>query len=467
MSIHDEGNPPPWPAPGVPQASDPDPWTSVLWAHPDTVGGYAQPVEATPAPPPPLPPGPRRPGRRAGVVIAAVAVSALLGGAAIAGTLRHTSAPSAAPPKPSATAPATHPTPPVAPSPSSPASPSPSSAPSTAPRVVPGSPPSAAQQPKALTPQQSAAAAAVSKGLVDINTTVGYDGSQGAGTGIVLSADGLVLTNHHVVAGATAIRVTDVGNARTYDATVLGYDTTHDVAVLRLKGASGLTVAPLGSSSGVRVGDAVVAVGNAGGAGGTPSAVAGTVDALDQQITVQDDSDGSARQLTGLIESDAAIQPGDSGGALVDDGGKVVGVVTAGAFGAASSDLGSATNGYAIPIDQARTIAQQIIDGRSSSTVHIGATGFLGVQVVASGRLGAPSTGVQVGGVIAGSPAEQIGIQQGDVVTAVDGQPVNTTAELHARLAQHKPGDTVTVAWTDGTGQAHSERVRLTSGPVG
>jgi S1-C subfamily serine protease len=404
-------------------------------------------------------------------VVTSVAVTALLAGsAAIAGTMRHTGGTTAAPPKPSATAPATSHTTPAPSSsapPSSAPSRSPSAAPSTPPGLVPGSPPSAAQQPGSLTPQQSAAAATVSKGLVDINTTVGYDGSKGAGTGIVLSADGLVLTNHHVVAGATSVRVTDVGNARTYDATVLGYDSTHDLAVLRLKNASGLTVAPLGSSASVRVGDAVVAVGNAGGAGGTPSAVGGSVQALDQQITVQDDSDGSARRLTGLIEFDAGIQPGDSGGALVDAGAKVVGVVTAGSFGTASSDTGSATDGYAVPIDQARSIAQQIIDGRSSSTVHIGATGFLGVQVVPAGRLGASTGGVEVGGVIPGSPAEQAGIQAGDVLTAVDGHAVSSTAELHTRLAQHRPGDTVTVAWTDSAGQPHSAHVRLTSGPVG
>ena len=136
---------------------------------------------------------------------------------------------------------------------------------------MPGAPPSAAPQQEPLSPDQSAAAAAVSKGLVDINTTIGFDGAQGAGTGIVLSADGLVLTNHHVVAGATAIRATDVGNGKTYEATVLGYDSTHDMAVLQLKSASGLAVAPLGSSSTVKVGDAVIAVGNAGGVGGTPS----------------------------------------------------------------------------------------------------------------------------------------------------------------------------------------------------
>jgi S1-C subfamily serine protease len=307
----------------------------------------------------------------------------------------------------------------------------------------------------------------VSKGLVDINTSIGYDGSQGAGTGIVLSADGLVLTNHHVVAGATAIRATDAGNGQTYDATVVGYDSTHDVAVLRLRGASGLTVAPLGTSSGVHVGDAVVAVGNAGGVGGTPSAVAGTVRAVDQPITVRDETDGSAHRLTGLIQFDAAVQPGDSGGALVDAAGKVVGVVTAASAGAASNDAAPTTDGFAIPIDRARSIAQQIIDGKSSDTVHIGATAFLGIQVIPGGRLGTSPAGVQVGSVVPGSPAEQAGIQPGDVVTGVGGRTVTSTAELHAALSPHRPGDTVTVAWTDRAGQHHTATIRLGTGPVG
>ncbi len=272
-------------------------------------------------------------------MVAAILVAALLaGGAALAGLLRSTDDPAAAAPRPSASALPSAPSSPTRPSPTGP----PSAAPSAPPGVVPGAPPSEAPQSDSLTPEQSAAAAAVSKGLVDVNTTIGYDGAQGAGTGIVLSADGLVLTNHHVVAGATAIRVTAVGNGKAYDATVLGYDSTHDVAVLRLKGASGLTVAPLGSSSTVKVGDAVVAVGNAGGRGGTPSAVAGTVRALDQQITAQDERDGTPERLTGLIQIDAAIVPGDSGGALVDADGKVVGIMTAASAGAGSGDPSAA-----------------------------------------------------------------------------------------------------------------------------
>ena len=206
-------------------------------------------------------------------MVTAVLLALLLAGAAaLTNTLRSPGDTSAAPPKPSATALPTVPSSPPLPSPTAPSPTAPpSAAPSAPPGVVPGSPPGGAQQPGTLTPQQAAAAAAVSKGLVDVNTTIGYDGAQGAGTGIVLSADGLVLTNHHVVTGSTAIRATDVGNGQTYDATVLGYDSTHDVAVLRLKGASGLTVAPLGASSTVKVGDDVVAVGNAGGVGGLPA----------------------------------------------------------------------------------------------------------------------------------------------------------------------------------------------------
>src|SRR5262249_52267922 len=160
----------------------------------------------------------------------------------------------------------------------------PSTAPSTAPSAGTGLPaapaptqPGTGPQPgttpngAGLTPQLRQAAAAVTPGLVDIVTTLGYGSGSGAGTRLGPTSDGLVRTNHHVAAGATAITVTDVANGRTYTATVLGYDRTHDIAVLRLKGASGLAVAPLGDSSTVKVGDAVVAVGNAGGVGGRPS----------------------------------------------------------------------------------------------------------------------------------------------------------------------------------------------------
>jgi S1-C subfamily serine protease len=456
-----------------PRREEADPWTSTLWSRPDTVGGYArQPDAATPELPwSPAQPQPTR--RREVAVLAAVlALVLLVGGAALASTLFSTGTTTAAPPTPSVTAPSTPARPtPSSPTPSSPTAPPttapPTTAPSAPPGVVPGTPPSTAPQQDDLTPEQSATAAAVSQGLVDVNTTIGYDGAQGAGTGIVLSADGLVLTNHHVVAGSTAIRATSVGNGRTYDATVLGYDSTHDVAVLRLEDASGLTVAPLGSSSTVQVGDAVLAIGNAGGDGGAPSVVAGTVRALDQDISVRDDSDGSVKRLAGLIQLDAAIAPGDSGGAVVDDAGKVVGVVTAGSAGATPGDSTTMVDGFAVPIDEARSIAQQIIDGRASDTVHIGSTGFLGVQVAPGTPPGSAGAGAQVAGVVPGSAAERAGIEEGDVITAVDGTSVTSAAALHSTLAAQGAGDTVKVAWTDTAGEKHTERVRLGSGPVG
>ena len=463
MSVQGDPGQSQWWGAGEPARTEPDPWTSALWSRPDTVAGYAPPLPARPPAFTPPPEGPRRTWRGL-VVVAAVVVAALLaGGAALTGALRSTDDPAAAAPRPSASALPSAPSSPARPSPTAP----PSTAPSAPPGVVPGAPPSAAPRSDSLTPRQAAAAAAVSKGLVVVNTTIGYDGAQGAGTGIVLSADGLVLTNHHVVAGATAVRATHVGNGKSYDATVLGYDSTHDVAVMRLKGASGLTVASLGSSSTVKVGDAVVAVGNAGGVGGTPSAVAGTVRALDRQITVQDERDGSPQRLTGLIELDAAIVPGDSGGAVVDADGKVIGLVTAASAGAASGDPTGSVDGFAVPIDQARSIARQIIDGRSSSTVHIGGTAFLGVQLVPGSPQGTAAAGAQVAGVVPGAPADRAGIQQGDVLTALDGDAVASADALHDAVAAREPGDTVKVSWTDAAGTKHSATLKLGSGPVG
>ncbi len=466
MSVEGDPGPGVRPGPADPPWGASDPWTSPLWSRPDTVGGYAPSWAPPPVAAPPPPEDPRPTSRRARAVLAAVVAAVLLvGGLALANALQSPPSTSAAPPKPTSTATPTRPSSPPRPSPSAPSTPSP--APSDPSGVLPGAPPTTAPQQEKLTPQQSAAAAAVSKGLVDVVTTIGYDGAQGAGTGIVLSADGLVLTNHHVVTGATSIRATDVGNGKTYDATVVGYDSSHDVAVLRLKGASGLTVAPLGSSASVRVGDDVVAVGNAGGVGGTPSAVAGTVRALGQQITVQDERDGSPRRLSGMIRFDAAIAPGDSGGAVVDEVGKVVGMTTAGSSSAGSTDPAAMVDGYAVPIDQARSIAQQIIDGRSSSTVHIGENGFLGVQVAPDAPQGTGAAGAQVAGVVPGSPAEGAGIRAGDVVTTVDGDAVASATALHDAMSAHQPGDRVLVAWTDATGKKHTAHVRLGSGPVG
>ena len=187
----------------------------------------------------------------------------------------------------------------------------------------------------------SAVAAKVSPGLVDVNTVLGYEGARAAGTGIVLTSDGEILTNHHVIEGATEISVTNVGNGKTYSAEVVGYDATHDIAVLALKDASGLETAKIGDSSKVALGDRVVGIGNAGGAGGTPSYAPGKVTALDQAITATDESGADPEKLTGLIQTDANIQAGDSGGPLANASGEVVGVDTA----AGTSNPGNGNSG--------------------------------------------------------------------------------------------------------------------------
>src|SRR5947208_1770698 len=228
----------------------------------------------------------------------------------------------------------------------------------------------------------------VDPALVDVVSTEGDQGATAAGTGIVLTSNGEVLTNNHVIRGATSIKVTDVGNGRTYTAKVVGYDATKDVAVIQLQNASGLTTANLGDSSSVRSGDTVTALGNAGGKGGTPSVATGAVTALNQGITASDEGSGvNSEQLTGLIETNADIQPGDSGGALVNSFGQVVGMNTAASSGTQfQSESGqAAAQAYAIPIDKAEAIAKQIEAGQGSSTVHIGATAFLGIETDGSG----------------------------------------------------------------------------------
>src|SRR6202011_639954 len=197
----------------------------------------------------------------------------------------------------------------------------------------------------------------------------GLQQAPSAGTGIVLTSNGEVLTNNHVIQGATSIKVTDVGNGQTYTATVVGYDASHDVAVLQLQNASGLTTASLGNSSSVQAGDNVVALGNAGGTGGTPSVATGTVTALNQSITASDQASGVSEQLTGLIQTNANIQPGDSGGPLVNSYGQVIGMDTAASTGYTFQSQGQAgqTQAYSIPINEATSIAQQIEAGTTSA----------------------------------------------------------------------------------------------------
>jgi len=323
-------------------------------------------------------------------------------------------------------------------------------------------------------------AARVDPALVDVVSADGYQQATSAGTGIVLTSSGEVLTNNHVIEGATSIQVTDVGNGRTYTATVVGYDASHDVAVLQLQGASGLTTASLGDSSSVRVGDTVVALGNAGGKGGTPSVATGTVTALDQSITASDELSGVSEQLTGLIQTNADIQPGDSGGSLVNAYGQVIGMDTAASSGYQfQSQSSSAEQAYAIPIDEAVSIAKQIEADTTSADVHIGATAFLGIEIQSSDSAGGgyggfgsqtgtsgSGSGVAISGVVSGSPAANAGLAAGDEITALDGQQVTTAEDVAHVLVPYHPGEEISVTWLDQTGQSHTGTLTLTTGPA-
>jgi S1-C subfamily serine protease len=363
----------------------------------------------------------------------------------------------------------------------------------------------------------SAIAQGVNPGLVDINTSLSYQGEQAAGTGMVLTSNGEVLTNNHVITGATSISVTDVGNGKTYTASVVGYDRSSDIAVIQLNNASGLQTVTLGDSSNASVGQAVVAIGNAGGTGGTPSAAGGSITALNQSITASDSGDGTSETLSGLIQTNANIQPGDSGGPLVDTNGHVLGIDTAASGGTTfqSPDQSSGNQGYAIPINPANSIAKQIVAGNASSTVHIGATAFIGVAVAdpstgcnassgssgssggGSGSFGGGSgnfggsgssggsgfgdgsgsgsssgsgtgssgSGALICSVVTSSPAQEAQLAEGDTITSVNGQSVSSPTSLTNLLGSHHPGDKVTIGYVDTSGAQQSASVTLTSGP--
>ncbi len=259
--------------------------------------------------------------------------------------------------------------------------------------------------------------------------------------------------------------MTDVGNGQTYTASVVGYDASHDVAVLQLQGASGLHT-PSISATAAAVGDAVVAVGNAGGVGGTPIAAAGSVTALGQSISASDQLTGTSERLSDLIEVDAAIQAGDSGGALVDTRGAVIGINTAGSTSSAPSSS-VAGQGFAIPIADAMAIVSAVEAGQGSTTTHVGGSAFLGV-LTGSARLGRGhsfSTGALVGGVVAGDPADSAGIVAGDTITSLGGKPVDSASTLGQLMIGYHPGSSVPIGWIDASGTDHVATVTLVSGP--
>src|ERR1700691_3883538 len=346
---------------------------------------------------------------------------------------------------------------------------------------------------------------AVEPRVVDISSSLNYVGGTAQATGMVISKNGLVLTNNHVIDDTTGLTATLVSNGKKYSAKWLGYDKTDDVSVIQLVGASGLTTVPLGNSASVKVNTQVVAIGNAEGAGGKPAVVAGDITNLDQTITASDDLGGS-ETLHDMLQTNADIVEGDSGGPLSTVNGKVIGMDTA----ASTASVGSqTTTGFAIPIDRALNIAHQIIDGKASSTIKIGASGFMGVLVPSGSassasspsqqqqdqaqnqgsngfgggqpggttcmandqNAGVPQTiapassGTLILGVLCGTPANSANLVAGDVITAVNGSAVSSPASLTNILANYHPGNSVSVTWEDTSGGQHTASVDLITAP--
>ncbi|MBV9205977.1 MAG: trypsin-like peptidase domain-containing protein [Actinobacteria bacterium] len=458
--------------------------------------GYGEPPFGGYGSTAPLPPMPPRPPRRRIGLLSYLAV-ALAAGALGAGTvvaLYHPAANSSAAPSPGSRA--------VAPTPlPSNAVPAPGSGGSAAAGGVQG------------------VLNRVQPGVVIINTALQYNSEQAAGTGMAINSDGLVLTNNHVIENATKITATLVSTGQTYQAKVVGYDVTGDIALIQLQNAAGLHPVPIGDSGTVKTGATVVAMGNANGQSAITPAV-GRVTALNQTITASDQGGAvSSETLHGMIETDADVVAGDSGGPLANTAGQVIGMDTAG--NSVSLPQQQSVAGFAIPINTALSVAHQIAAGKASSTITIGYPPFLGIYIgkgsdsnpqdqaaqqengngfgggfggggfggggfgggngsggngsqscyTSGAGLSAPSaiapvsSGTLVIGTICNSPAAAAGLTAGSVITGVNGQAVGAPESLTAIVSRFRPGDTLSVTWVTPSGQRQTGNLTLTAGP--
>lgn len=293
-------------------------------------------------------------------------------------------------------------------------------------------------------------------GVVMVDTVL--PGGEGAGTGMVLSSNGIILTNYHVVESSTSIRVTDA-NGKTYTAKVIGHDETHDIAVLKVSGASGMTTAKLDTAA-ATLGETVTAVGQGGGEG-TLYKTSGTITGTGKQITASDESSSTnSETLYGLLQTNAQIVPGYSGGPLMNSAGEVVGMDTA-----ASSS--SPISGYAIPISSALKVANLIESGTRTSTVHIGARAAIGVEISDSSSSsgsyygGSQTSGALVEGTVSGGAAAAAGITAGSTITAVGGHTITGVSQLSSIIDDYYPGQRVSVSWVDTSGQSHTATLTL------
>jgi serine protease Do len=302
-----------------------------------------------------------------------------------------------------------------------------------------------------------AAAAQVEPAVVRLDTEIDYQNAIGVGTGIVLDPGGQVLTNFHVVQGADRINATVAG--RSFPAELVGYDRRHDVAVLQLLGAGGLPTAPIGNSAQLVEGEPVVSLGNAQGTNRPLSREVGTITGFGRTVTAEDTLTGSSDELTGLIEFAAPVVAGDSGGPVVNGAGQVVGITTAASV---NFRLGPGGEGFAIPINDAMAVAGQIRGRVPSDSVHIGPPVLLGVGVRTAPRDG---PGVLIHEVLRGGPAEQAGLMDGDILTVLDGTPLDSATTLTYVLDRHYPGDVIDLVWIDASGQERTGKATLTAGP--
>ncbi|MEW6477036.1 MAG: trypsin-like peptidase domain-containing protein [Actinomycetota bacterium] len=386
------------------------------------------PIEPSPAPPgsggptgfsasPPSPPpggegGTRGlAGKRTAALVGGVAALALVAGSlgAAIGVSLASNDKADSPAVTNATAPAGGATTTPIPSPSGPATTS-----STAP------PASGSAAPLTGAPLDvKAILAKVEPSVVDIYASTRR--ASGEGTGVIISPDGYILTNAHVVDGARRVSVSVAGSTKSLSATVVGADEGNDVALLKVDDASGLPAADLGRSADVKVGDDVVAIGNALGLRGDPTVTRGIVSALNRTV----------ENLTGMIQTDAAINPGNSGGPLVNSAGQVIGINTAVAAG------GAQNIGFAIPIDKARALAERLKTGQGPAPVA-----FLGVSTTETPD---GSGGAEVVSLVPGGPAQRAGISVGDLIVTFDGKPVASADSLSGLVQARQPGDTVQV----------------------
>jgi Trypsin-like serine proteases, typically periplasmic, contain C-terminal PDZ domain len=305
--------------------------------------------------------------------------------------------------------------------------------------------PSASNAANAVPGSVAAAAAKAMPSTVDIRVTM----SQGIaeGSGVILTADGNVLTNNHVVGGAAGQILVTLADGSQHPATVVGTSPSYDLAVIKLQGVSGLTPAVLGNSGDVQVGQQVVAIGSPQGLTGTVTT--GIVSAFDRTVAVQGE-DGTSVVYNGL-QTDAPINQGNSGGPLVNLDGQVVGINSAIATSGGQSS-GSIGLGFAIPVDQAKRVAQEIMNGGPATKPVLGVQG-----TTARGN----GSGAQIAGVQEGSPAAQAGLVAGDVVTKVGATRVEDFSDLIARIGSYAPGQKVTLT----VGSGRSERtVEVTLG---